>query len=318
MQWVEPLLAGDRRAVARMISLAEDDPAAVEEAMRALYARTGRAHVVGITGAPGTGKSTLIASLVREWRRRGRTVGVVAVDPSSPFTGGALLGDRIRMQDLTSDQGVFVRSMASRGALGGLAEPTALVVSLLDAFGLDMVLVETVGVGQAEVEIAQEAHTVVVVSAPGLGDEVQALKAGLLEAADIVVVNKADRQGSEPLAAELLFATSPPSGALDGRPAAWHVPVMRTVATKGTGTAQLLDQLEAHRSYLAQSGAGERRLAAIAARRVERLAAGRLVARARERLQQSGEWRPLVEDVAARRLDPAAAADRLVAAATRR
>ena len=193
----EGIRAGDRRALARAISLVEDDQPAGPQILADLYAHTGRAHVIGVTGSPGTGKSTLVNALARSYRAAGFTVGVIAVDPSSPFSGGALLGDRIRMRDLAGDAGVFIRSMASRGSLGGLARATFDVVQLMDAAGFDRILVETVGAGQAEVEIAGAAHTTIVVEAPGMGDEVQAFKAGLLEIADILVVNKADRSDAD-------------------------------------------------------------------------------------------------------------------------
>jgi LAO/AO transport system kinase len=204
--WIEPviqadyvrqLLAGNRRALARTISLVEDGAAEAPAMLSALYQHTGRAHVIGVTGAPGTGKSTLVNALARAYRADGRTVGVIAVDPTSPFSGGALLGDRVRMRDLAGDPGIFIRSMATRGNLGGLAHATADVISVLDAAGFERILVETVGVGQAEIDIASAAHTTIVVEAPGLGDEVQAIKAGVLEIADIFAVNKADREGAD-------------------------------------------------------------------------------------------------------------------------
>src|SRR5512143_1662242 len=194
---VDGVIRGDRRALARLITHVENGHTGVDLALAALYPRTGRAHIVGVTGAPGTGKSTLVAALAREVRRRGRTVGIVSVDPTSPYTGGALLGDRIRMQDLTGDQGVYMRSLASRGSVGGLSDAADDVVRVIDAFGRDMIFVETVGAGQAEVDIARAAHTTIVIEAPGLGDEIQAFKAGILEIADVFVVNKADREGAD-------------------------------------------------------------------------------------------------------------------------
>ena len=191
------LLAGNRRALARTISLVEDGGPEARALLAALYPHTGRGHVIGVTGAPGTGKSTLVNALAKAYREQGRTVGIIAVDPTSPFSGGALLGDRVRMRDLAGDPGVFIRSMATRGSLGGLARATADVIAVLDAAGFDRILVETVGVGQAEVDIAGAAHTTIVVEAPGLGDEVQAIKAGVLEIADLFAVNKADREGAD-------------------------------------------------------------------------------------------------------------------------
>ena len=194
---VERLLAGDRRTLARLISRIENDGHEAIDALVALYPHTGQAHIVGVTGAPGTGKSTLVNELTKAYRAADVRVGIVAVDPTSPFSGGAILGDRIRMRDLSGDPGVFIRSMASRGNLGGLARATADVVKVLDVAGFDTILVETVGAGQSEVEIARTAHTTLVVEAPGLGDDIQALKAGILEIADVLVVNKADREGAE-------------------------------------------------------------------------------------------------------------------------
>ncbi len=235
MDLVDRLLAGDRRAVARLISLVENGAPESREALAALFPHTGHAHIVGITGSPGSGKSTLVNQLAKVFRRQGATVGIVAVDPTSPFSGGAILGDRIRMQDLCGDPGVFIRSMATRGALGGLARATSDVVKVLDAFGKDVILVETVGVGQDEVDIAKAAHTTIVVEAPGMGDDIQAIKAGVMEIADILVVNKADREGAERTVAALEMMLD-----LNGHPACgWQTPVLKTVATQDEGIADL-------------------------------------------------------------------------------
>ena len=217
---VKDLLAGNRRALARTISQVEDDGPESHALLAALYPHTGRGHVVGITGAPGTGKSTLVNALAKAYRAAGKTVGVIAVDPTSPFSGGALLGDRVRMRDLSGDPGIFIRSMATRGSLGGLARATADVITTLDAAGFDRILVETVGVGQAEIDIASAAHTTIVVQAPGMGDEVQAIKAGVLEIADIFAVNKADREGADHavMALQMMQGLAP-------APAGHHPPV---------------------------------------------------------------------------------------------
>jgi LAO/AO transport system kinase len=252
VELVPLVLAGDRRALARLISYVEDDGPPARAALAALFPHTGSAHIVGVTGAPGTGKSTLVNVLARSMRAQGQTVGIVAVDPTSPFTGGALLGDRVRMRDLAGDPGIFIRSMATRGSLGGLAQATGDAVKVLDAAGFDVILVETVGVGQAEVDIARTAHTTVVVEAPGLGDEVQALKAGLMEIADVLVVNKADRPGAAQTA-RALEVTLDLGRSTKGQ-AGWRPPVLKAIALDGTGVDELLETIGAHRAYLRESG----------------------------------------------------------------
>jgi LAO/AO transport system kinase len=255
---VTKALAGNRYALARLISLVEDDGADARAALATLYPRTGQAHIVGVTGAPGTGKSTLVNELAKALRARDTTVGVVAVDPSSPFTGGAMLGDRVRMRDLAGDPGVFIRSMATRGSLGGLARATSDVVKVLDAAGFAIVLVETVGAGQSEVDIARTAHTTIVVEAPGLGDEVQALKAGLMEIADVLVVNKADRPGAANTARalEMVINRNAPRSHVENEAGenAWRPPILQTVALDGTGVAEVLEAVIAHRQHLRASG----------------------------------------------------------------
>ena len=306
MELVPRVLEGDRRALARLISLIEDDGPPAREALAALHPHTGRAHVIGVTGAPGTGKSTLVNELAKGLRAQGRTVGIVAVDPTSPFTGGALLGDRVRMRDLAGDPGIFIRSMATRGSLGGLAQATGDVVKVLDAVGFAVVLVETVGVGQAEVDIARTAHTTVVVEAPGLGDEVQALKAGLLEIADLLVVNKADRPGAAQTARALEAMLD--LGRSDN---GWRPPVLQTVALDGTGVDAALEAIAAHRAYLQESGQWARRererARADLLRVLERELLHRLRARAGEDVLE--HW---VERVAARQVDVYTAAAALL------
>lgn len=268
--------AGDRRAVARALTWAEAGADRHADFFKALFARTGRAHVIGLTGVPGSGKSTMVTALTRAIRASGRTVGIVAVDPSSPFSGGAILGDRVRMGPLAGDDGVFVRSLATGGALGGLAAPCLDMVDVLDAAGFDVVLIETVGVGQDEVDIARAAETVVVVSAPGLGDGVQAIKAGVLEIADVHAVSKADRADAQTTVADLEAMLG-----LDRAPrfAGWRVPVIATSAQTGQGIEDLLAAIQSHRDALASSAEGERRRRVRLCHRTLKTAEGLLHAR---------------------------------------
>jgi LAO/AO transport system kinase len=307
---LERLRAGDPRAVARLISLVEDgDREQLRDAAEALNPLAGRARVIGLTGAPGVGKSTLAAALVATWRKAGRTVGVLAVDPSSPFTGGALLGDRVRMQRHALDEGVYIRSMATRGRLGGLAWATPQAVRVLDAAGCELVLVETVGVGQAEVEVAGLADTTLVALAPGFGDAVQVAKAGILEVADVFVVNKADRDGAEVVARDLRQMLHLGEA---GGPEPWRVPVVLTVAERGDGVDQLDKAIAAHLAHLESSGELERRRHRRAAREVEEVALDSL----RSELGELGSGEALDElaaQVAAGKLGPYAAADQLLA-----
>jgi len=256
VELVTAALQGQRHALARLLSLIENDGREARTALSALYPHTGHAHIVGVTGAPGTGKSTLVNALAKEIRAQGKTVGIVAVDPSSPFTGGALLGDRIRMSDLAGDPGIFIRSMASRGSLGGLARATADVIKALDAAGFEIVLVETVGAGQSEVEIARTAHTTLVVEAPGLGDDVQALKAGLMEIADVLLVNKADRPGAAKTA-RALEAVIHQHTARRRDPHVWQPPIIQTIALDGTGIPEVLNAIYQHREHLLSTGMWE-------------------------------------------------------------
>ena len=309
-------LAGDRRALARLLTAVENRTAIAEPALRTLYPRAGRAHVVGITGPPGAGKSTLVAALIGELRSAGRSVAVVAVDPSSPITGGALLGDRVRMQAYADDDGVFIRSMAARGHAGGLASTTGAAAAVLDAVGFDLVLVETVGTGQSEVEVAAAADTTVVLEAPEMGDEVQAIKAGLLEVADLVVVNKGDKPGAQRTAAQLramLVASGGPAvGASRGdRPRPKRPEVLVTTAATGEGVPELIAALERHRATLTDAGRETARLARAEAQ-VWAIVADRLRDRLHEATLRDDTRRTLAE-VAAHRLDPYAAADSLLA-----
>lgn len=305
---VEQAREGRPRAVARLITLVEDAHPALREVMAALAPHTGRARVVGLTGSPGVGKSTSTSALVSVLRARGLRVGVLAVDPSSPFSGGALLGDRIRLGEHALDPGVYIRSMASRGHLGGLSWATPQALRVLDAAGCDVVLLETVGVGQSEVEVAGLADTTVVLLAPGMGDGVQAAKAGILEVGDVFVVNKADREGAAATVRELRQMIS-----LGDRtePGLWRPPVLTTVADRGEGVGAVAEALDAHWSWLTERGELDRRRRARAAAEVEAIALTQLRARMGD-VGGHGTLHDVVEEVVGGRLDPYAAADRLV------
>ncbi len=314
-------VAGDRHALARLLTAIENRTAVAEAALRRLYPTAGRAHLVGITGPPGAGKSTLVAALIAEVRTVGRSVAVVAVDPSSPITGGAILGDRVRMQTFAADRDVFIRSMAARGHAGGLASTTGAACAVLDAVGFDLILVETVGTGQSEVEVASSADTTVVLEAPEMGDEVQAIKAGLLEVADLVVVNKGDRPGAQRTAAQLraMLVAAPrvgrdPSDA--DRPQPKRPEVLVTTAATGEGVAELLAALDRHRAALAGRPEDARPDDAGMARADAQVRAI-MVDRVADRLRDPdivGEADATLRAVADHQLDPFAAADRLLAA----
>jgi LAO/AO transport system kinase len=301
------IVAGNTRALARGLTWVETGGERAEALSERLYPQTGRAHVVGITGSPGSGKSTLVRALARAARQRGRTVGILAVDPSSPYSGGAILGDRIRMNDLALDPGVFIRSMATRGALGGLARAAADAIDLMDAAGRDPIFVETVGVGQDEVEIAGAADTVVVVSVPGLGDDVQAIKAGVLEIADIHVVNKADREGADRTMAELRAMLT----LLPVREGVRVPPVMACVAAREEGAEALLDAIGAHLDEMKASDALEQRRGRRVQQRVLRIAHEALARAVADPAR--GDLAPLLARVGRREMSPHAAARALLA-----
>ncbi len=326
---VQGVLTGNRLLLARAISHAENEHTDAHAILRAVFPHTGHAHIIGITGAPGTGKSTLVTTLARHYRAAGLTVGIVAIDPTSPFTGGALLGDRVRMRVLSGDSGIFMRSMATRGSLGGLSKTTNDVVTLLDAAGFDRILVETVGVGQAEVEIASLAHTTLVVEAPGLGDEVQAIKAGILEIADILVVNKADRPGVDKTvkALEMMLETEGSQArqmrhhgqllAMEApiapeRIDRWQVTVLKTVAASGDGIEELRQRIETHRTWLHTSGELRVREALRIAHTLENIMRAELNRRIRASLPFA-RLNDMVETISQRTVDPYTVADRLLA-----
>ena len=311
----EAAVAGDRLALARLLTAIENRSPAAEAALRELYPRAGRAHLVGITGPPGAGKSTLVAALIGEVRAAGRPVAVVAVDPSSPITGGALLGDRVRMQSYAGDPDVFIRSMAARGHAGGLASTTTAAAAVLDAAGFDLVLIETVGTGQSEVEVAAAADTTVVLEAPEMGDEVQAIKAGLLEVADLVVVNKGDKPGAQRTAAQLRAMLVPTTArTIDpSRPQPKRPEVLVTTAATGDGVPALLEALDRHRA----TGRAAASTTEASRRRAAAQVWGIVGDRVRADLEspaRSAETATVLDEVAAHRLDPYSAADRLLAA----
>ena len=305
MELADQVLQKKRRAVARLISFAENRDDRAKKALKDLFSHTGNAHIVGITGPPGAGKSTLVHKIAKELRRRDKSVGIIAIDPTSPFSGGALLGDRIRMQDLTGDPEVFIRSMGTRGKMGGLSYAAQDAVKILDAFGMDYILVETVGAGQSEVDIIKIAHTAIVIAVPGLGDDIQAIKAGIMEIADIFVINKADKPGANRTANEIraMLNLSPPKSS-------WEIPIIKTISTEGTGVKELVDAFIDHIVYLRETNlikeVLEKQFASELALIVREMLANSFLERVNPRLLV------LAKQIAERKIDPYSAAEQLI------
>jgi LAO/AO transport system kinase len=306
------VLDGDIRAVARLISDIDNNVPDVIQTLKELYPHTGRAYVVGITGAPGVGKSTLVDQILDHLRKERKTVGIIAVDPTSPFSGGAILGDRVRMQRHSNDDGVFIRSLATRGHFGGLTLSTRAAIDVLDAMGKDYILVETVGVGQDEVEVAKMAHTTVIVVIPGMGDEIQAIKAGILEAGDIFVINKSDREGSDKTYTDLRLLME--TGKYGDVERAWTVPILKTEAIVDKGTTELLNEVERHRMFLMDSvgGVNPRRSRDRVKEELEEMVKGRLIQETVHLITASGEFDKAVESIVKGNTDPYTETERLI------
>jgi LAO/AO transport system kinase len=305
---VKGVLKGDRRSIAKAITIIENGMPEARKLIAQIFPHTGGAHVIGLTGAGGAGKSTLIEKIIREYRRRGKTVGIIAVDPTSPFTGGAFLGDRIRMQELSTDEGVYIRSMATRNYAGGISKATKDATKILDAAGKDIVIVETAGAGQSEVEIVRVAQTIVVMHAPGLGDEIQAIKAGIMEIADVFVVNKADRENANKTAIDIQAMLQ-----LDSKKGGWKPPVLKTVALTGEGVPELIEKMEEHRCFLEGDvecretmlkTKAETELLEAIKERISRAIIGQL--------KREGKFDELLHEILEKKTDPASAAEKLV------
>src|SRR5512138_3278998 len=308
MGLAEKILQGDIRAAARLMRDVDDGFTSSIDELKQLYPYTGRAYLIGITGPPGAGKSTLVDQITAAYRKLGKRVGIVAVDPTSPFTGGAILGDRIRMNRHADDEGVFIRSLATRGCLGGISRSTGDVVNVMDAMGMDVIIIETVGVGQDEIDIVRMAHTTTVVMVPGLGDDIQAIKAGILEIADVFVVNKADRDGADRTARELSMMLEMGGG----RECGWLPKVLRTEACRGTGVEELVDEFETHRQYLFTSGHIDAFIAEKNASIFSEMLKERLFASVYQRILDNGRFRDVVAGMAVREIDPYSAVEDVV------
>jgi LAO/AO transport system kinase len=305
---VDGVLSGNRRYLARLISLIENEDSQAQEALIQLYKYTGKAYVVGVTGPPGSGKSSLVTKLTAEFRKRSKTIGVICVDPSSPFTGGALLGDRIRMQEHSLDDDVYVRSMGTRGHLGGLSRAASDAVRVIDAFGKDIIFVETVGTGQSEVEVIEIAHTVIVTDVPGSGDDIQAIKAGIMEIADIFVVNKSDYPGADKKVTEINTMLD-----LDSRERAWRPPVLLTNSRTGSGIVELADKLMEHLKYLKESGMLEQKGLQRSREELQNIMKYKLTQELSYKLRGKPEYEKAIRMIAERKKDPYTVAEQLIA-----
>jgi len=305
-QLVDAVLKGDRRTIARAITLIENNTLEAQKIVSLLYPHTGKARIIGITGPGGAGKSTLVEKLIKELRQQGKTVGVIAVDPTSPFSGGAFLGDRIRMQDLSTDEGVFIRSMATRNNPGGLARATKDAVRILDASGMDVVIVETVGAGQSEVDIIKIAQTIVVVLAPGLGDEIQAIKAGIMEIGDIFVINKADRENANKAVTDIQTMLQ-----LSNEKNKWKPAIIKTIAITGEGTGRLLEKIDEHRKHLKKGEASLRQKRIVQTELVEAIKK-KTAEHVVEMLKRTGKLDVLISRILAKEMDPITAAEKVL------
>lgn len=308
----EKVIAGNIRAVARLIRDIDDGMPEVREILKELYPSTGKAYVIGITGAPGVGKSTLVDQMLNHIRKGNKTVGVLAVDPTSPFSGGAILGDRVRMQRHSLDEGVFIRSMATRGHFGGLTQSTRSAIDVLDAMGKDYIIVETVGVGQDEVDVVKSAHTTVIVVIPGMGDDIQAIKAGILETGDIFLINKADREGSDKTMSDLRLMTDMDKKKYEG--GKWKPPILKVQAVFDTGIREFLEEIEKHRQYLIETSDGLqfRRKRNRVQDELTEMVKNRLIEEVLENLTETGEFDRAVDSIVEGKLDPYSACDNLV------
>ena len=309
MTLAKRILDGDIRAASRLMRDIDDRIPSALESLKELYPKTGRAYIIGITGPPGSGKSTLVDKMVDIFRKEGKSVGIVAVDPTSPFSGGAILGDRIRMQRHATDEGVFIRSLATRGCLGGLTRSTQDIINVMDAMGKDIILVETVGVGQDEVEIVHTAHTSIVILVPGLGDDIQAIKAGIIEIGDLFVINKCDREGADKTERDLRMALEMGRRRENG----WEPPILKTEAISGKGISELVDGICRHKKALEQNSVLEKKLRERARTTFLEILESEVMAHFIERIEKEGEWEKIIDDLMNRRTDPYSVAERIMA-----